>query len=187
MSCSPWPDWSSGRGRIWCCAPCPASGRRLPDIRYIIAGSGPYRDALEQLADSLGIADAVEFAGFVPDEELAGLYATADVVVLPSREIRPGVPVEGFGITLMEAAVAGKSVVAGNVGGTDDAVIHGVTGLLVDPLDPASIADASLTLLANPDLSRIMGLRAQQRAINEFSWPHQAARLAEILNLEHSE
>jgi phosphatidylinositol alpha-1,6-mannosyltransferase len=154
--------------------------RAFPGLRYWVAGSGPYRGELEQLAASLGVERNVYFAGFVPDGELAQLYAASDIVVLPSREIQPGVPVEGFGITLMEAAAAGKPVVAGNLGGTQDAVIDGVTGLLVDPTDVHAVADAILRLLRHPDEAARMGAAGQARAA-QFDWPRQAARVRQLL------
>ena len=148
----------------------------FPTVYYVIVGKGPYQEALQELSQRLGVEGAVIFAGFVPDEQLPLYYAAADVVVLPSREIRPGVPVEGFGITLMEAAACGKPVVAGNVGGTDDAVVDGVTGLLVDPNDVEAVADAILALLNDPAKAAQMGAAGRERAVADFTWAMQAER-----------
>ena len=148
----------------------------FPTVYYVIVGKGPYQEALQELSQRLGVEEAVIFAGFVPDEQLPLYYAAADVVVLPSREIRPGVPVEGFGITLMEAAASGKPVVAGNVGGTDDAVVDGVTGLLVDPNDVEAVADAILALLNDPAKAAQMGAAGRERAVADFTWAMQAER-----------
>ena len=152
-----------------------------PEVRYVVAGAGPFRPNLERLAMELGLQDVVCFAGFVADEDLPAYYAAADLVVLPSREIRPGVPVEGFGITLMEAAASGKPVVAGNLGGTADAVVHGVTGLLVDPCEPDAVAGAVLRLLQDPVVAAEMGAAGRERAVSEFTWTMQARRLRSLL------
>ena len=159
----------------------PAIRQAYPGVRYVIAGDGPYRADLEQLARDLGVAEAVSFAGFLPDADLPDAYAAAAVIVLPAREIRPGVPVEGFGITLLEAAACARPVVAGNVGGTADAVLDGVTGLLVDPCDPAAVAQAVLRLLNDPDLARRMGEAGRQRALAEFTWQATAQPLLAVI------
>ena len=152
-----------------------------PTVRYVMAGSGPYRADLERLAQELGISEAVQFAGFVPDEVLPQFLAAADVIVLPAREFRSGMPAEGFGITLLEAAACARPVVAGNVGGTADAVLDGVTGLLVDPCDPAAVAQAVLRLLNDPDLARRMGEAGRQRALAEFTWQATAQPLLAVI------
>jgi phosphatidylinositol alpha-1,6-mannosyltransferase len=91
------------------------------------------------------------------------------------------VPIEGFGITLIEAGAAGKAVVAGNVGGTQDAVVDGVTGLLVEPTRAEAIAEAVVALLSDPRRAAQMGKAGQQRARGEFAWPAQAAKMRSLL------
>jgi phosphatidyl-myo-inositol dimannoside synthase len=152
-----------------------------PSVHYVVAGSGPYRADLERLAQELGISEAVQFAGFVPYEALPQLLAAADVIVLPAREFRSGMPAEGFGITLLEAAACARPVVAGNVGGTAEAVLDGVTGLLVDPCDPAAVAGAVLRLLDDPELAGRMGEAGRRRALAEFTWQAAARRLAALI------
>ena len=130
----------------------PAIRQAFPGVHYVMAGDGPYRHDLQRLAETLGVAGATTFPGFVTDDDLPLYYAAADLTVLPAG-VRPGLPAEGFGITLVEAAASGRPVVAGNVGGTADAVVDGVTGLLVDPYDAAAVADAVLRLLGDPELA----------------------------------
>lgn len=87
---------------------------------------------------------------------------------------------EGFGIVLLEAAAVARPVVAGRVGGALDAVQNGVTGLLVDPEDPAAVADALISLLENPERARRMGEAGALRA-RDFAWPVIAARVEALL------
>jgi phosphatidylinositol alpha-1,6-mannosyltransferase len=170
------------KGQDTVLAALPYVRRRCPNVRYIIVGDGPYRASLEILAKELGVADRVTFAGFVAEEDLPAYYRACDLVVLPSREVQPGVPIEGFGITLMEAAAAGKAVVAGNVGGTQDAVVDGETGLLVEPTSADAVAEAIVSLLAEPERAARMGRAGQVRARASFTWPAQAAKLRALLH-----
>ncbi len=85
-------------------------------IKLKIAGTGSYREELEKLA-----GPTVEFVGFVPDEEMPGLYAGAKAFLFPSEE--------DFGIAPVEALAAGRPVIALNKGGPAETVIHGETGI----------------------------------------------------------
>lgn len=87
---------------------------RHPSAELFVAGDGPLRDRLAVRADSLGIGDHTNFLGFVPDDELPALYASADVFVLPTTEL------EGFGLSTLEALASGTPVVGTPVGGTVD-------------------------------------------------------------------
>jgi len=153
----------------------------VPNAVYVVAGQGLYLENLQRLAGELDLAEQVIFAGPIPDEELPLYYAAAAVVVLISREIRPGMPIEGFGMVYLEANAAGRAVVGTRLGGAPEAVLHGITGLLVDPTDPAGIAEAIVRLLTNPDLAGQMGQAGRARAAREFTWENQASRLRQQL------
>jgi phosphatidylinositol alpha-1,6-mannosyltransferase len=108
---------------------------RVPDAAYLIVGSGDDRPRLAQLAEATGVANRVVLAGEVPDAELGDHFALADVFAMPSTG-------EGFGIVYLEAAASGLPVIAGNAGGSPDALADGRIGRLVDPLAVAEIAAA---------------------------------------------
>ena len=110
--------------------------KALPDLRYVVVGEGEIRGKLESLAVETGVAENVTFAGEISDAELAELYRGCDAFVLPSRgqERRGVVGGEGFGRVYVEAALAGKPVVGSRSGGASEAVLHGKTGFVVDPL-----------------------------------------------------
>jgi phosphatidylinositol alpha-1,6-mannosyltransferase len=145
---------------------------KQPGVRYVIAGDGPLRPYLERLAASLGVADSVVFAGAVPDDELRDWYRRATVFAMLSRESAEDGGAEGYGLAFIEAGAWGKPVVAGNSGGIPDAVIDGVTGLLVPPTNVAAIADALVRVLADPQLAARLGAQGRERALNELSWPN---------------
>lgn len=141
-----------------------------PSTLYVIAGDGPDRVRLEELATSLGLHDHVRFAGPVTVDALPFYYRLADFFVMPSRHIQKDGDVEGFGIVFLEAAVSEVPSIGGRSGGIPDAVIHGETGLLVDPEDPADCAAAIADLLGDRKRLAEMGKKARMRVISDFSW-----------------
>jgi phosphatidylinositol alpha-1,6-mannosyltransferase len=152
---------------------------RIPGARLIVVGGGPMQTVYESLARSLGLDGSVEFAGSLDDESRDRVLDRAHVFAMPSRLPLDGGG-EGFGIVYLEAAVHGLPAVAGDVGGAVDAVVHGETGLLVDPTDHVAVADALTQLLASRETAERFGRAAQTRA-QEFAWPTIARRVEEIL------
>lgn len=154
---------------------------RRPEARYVIVGDGPLRPYLERLAASVGVAGRVTFAGEVSDAELHTWYRRASVFALLSRESPVDGGAEGYGLTFIEAGAWGKPVVGGNSGGIPDAVVDGVTGLLVDPTDLASIADALTRVLGDPGLAARLGAAGRQRAAGELAWTNFSAAFQRVL------
>lgn len=148
----------------------PAIRKEVPEIRYVICGKGPYEAELRSLARELGVEDLVVFAGFVSNEERVKFYNLCDLYAMPSREIPEKGDVEGFGITYLEANACAKPVLGGASGGIGDAVIDGVTGLLVDPDDASAVAAGALRLLTDAALASDLGRQGRQRVAAEFSW-----------------
>jgi phosphatidylinositol alpha-1,6-mannosyltransferase len=142
---------------------------KCPDVRFVIVGNGVLLDYLKNLARSLAVLDSVEFVGEVADDQLPRYYHDCDVFVQLSREDRTG-GVEGFGIVCLEAAAAGKPVVAGASGGLLSAVVDRETGLLVDPEDPTAIADAVVSLLKNAEYANRLGRAGRERVERELTW-----------------
>jgi glycogen(starch) synthase len=137
--------------------------RRFPALRLVLAGDGTARSTLERQADALGIADAVDFLGWVDPAQLPALLNTATVVVLPSRR-------EGLPLVAVHAALMARPVVATRVGGLPEAVIDGETGLLVDPEDPPGLAAAVAWLLERPRDAERLGRAARARAREVLGW-----------------
>lgn len=160
----------------------PAVVRRFPDVVYRIVGTGPHEQALKDLACRLGLSGHVSFEGAVADEALPGFYREAAVFVMPSRAIPARGEVEGFGIVFLEAGAYGKPVIAGRSGGVPDAVADGVTGLLVDPTDPAQIASAVIRLLEDVPFAHRLGTAARERVARECSLEQLAAQLKDVMH-----
>jgi phosphatidylinositol alpha-1,6-mannosyltransferase len=142
--------------------------QRIPQVKYVMVGTGEELASLTTLAQVLGVQDSIVFAGSVPDQELAAYYAMCDVFIMPNRQI--GGDIEGFGMVYLEAGAAGKPVIGGTSGGTDDAIVEGVTGRRVDGNSCDEIANAVIDLLSTPDKAKAMGVRGLQRVENEFTW-----------------
>jgi sugar transferase (PEP-CTERM/EpsH1 system associated) len=134
--------------------------RRIPSVRLFLAGDGELWADLEAQSRSLGLSEAVTFAGVRTD--VPEILAALDVFVLPSLW-------EGMPNAVLEAMAAGLPVVATAVGGTPEVVVDGVTGLLVPPRDPDALARAIESLLRDPGLRRKMGQAGWKRVERCFS------------------
>ncbi|HZE75279.1 MAG TPA: glycosyltransferase [Gemmatimonadales bacterium] len=137
-----------------------AAAARVPEATFVLAGDGPLRAELERLAAELNVADRCVFLGYRSD--VSDLLAAADVFVLPSL-------FEGLPVSVLEAMAAERAVVATAIGGTDEAVTHEVTGLLVPPRDPAALAAAIRRLQADPQLAGRLAAAGRERVQREFS------------------
>ena len=144
----------------------PQVARHIPDVRYLIGGSGPDRDRLEALTRTLHLNDRVHFLGPISHEDLRRYYNACDVFVMPSREDRPYV--EGFGIAFLEANACGKPVVGARSGGIPDAIRDGETGLLVPPGDVEALADGLVELARDGERRERMGAAGRERVRAAF-------------------
>jgi glycosyltransferase involved in cell wall biosynthesis len=141
-----------------------ARSRCKRELLLKIAGSGPMENRLRQEAAQLGLADSVEWAGWVGTPEgLRDFYHSIDIFVMPSRR-------ESFGVSAVEASATGLPVIASRFGGIPEIVVHGETGLLVDPDDIHGFGEAIVTLSEDGDLRRRMGVKARARAEERFDW-----------------
>lgn len=139
-----------------------------PGLRYLIAGDGPERARLEADARALGIERQVHLLGSVDELTKWAAYDLCDVFVMPNRRLG-GTDFEGFGIVFVEAALAGRPSIAGRSGGTADAVVDQLTGLLVEPERAGELTGALRRLLADGDLRRRLGQAGAERARSRFS------------------
>lgn len=120
-----------------------------PQLRYHIVGLPTHRDEFQQLAYSLGVAEAVSFHGRMPDRQaLANCYVQSDIFMILSENQKNG-DVEGFGIVVLEANFYGIPVVGARGCGVEAAVDHGFNGLLVDGDNHQEILQAVKTIQAN--------------------------------------
>lgn len=122
-----------------------------------------YQEVLD-LVEALGIKDAVQFAGYIPQEDLPIVYNLASLFVYPSQY-------EGFGLPVLEAMACGVPVVATSVSSLPE--VAGQAGLLVPPGDEAALAQAMQAVLTDPDVRRQLTEKGPQRA-SQFTWKRTA-------------
>lgn len=133
---------------------------RYPNARLVIVGEGSEEASLKGLADELGVTRKVSFSGWRSDSR--DLISIFDIFALPSL-------FESFPFTVVEAMMAGKPVVASDVGGVGEAVINDETGLLIEPGSLEMLTQALSRLLDSQALRAQMGALARRKAIDEFS------------------
>ncbi|MCC5839487.1 MAG: glycosyltransferase family 4 protein [Opitutales bacterium] len=153
---------------------------RLPDdlkrqIHYRVVGPlkrKGHAQSLHQAAERAGLS--LTFMGTVSLPELGRLYAEADLLLFPSRELPKSV--EGLGLTILEAAAFGLPAIATATGGTRETIRDGHTGRLIKPGDPAAFAAAVAELLQNRSIRNRLANKAPEHAAS-FSWDANSARL----------
>lgn len=140
-----------------------ALGRLEPgSFRAALVGDGPDRPQLAAAIHCAGLDGSVELLGERFD--VPAVLASADVFVLSSLS-------EGLPISVLEAMAAGLPVIASLVGGVPEMVVHGETGFLVAPNDPAALGDALRPLVGDADLRRRLGAAGRERALSLFDLP----------------
>lgn len=143
-----------------------------PDVGLLIGGDGSARQGLISQAEALGLAGRVALPGWLDRAQVAWAMANAEVFTLPSR-------VEPFGIVVIEALRAGRPVVVSARGGAPEIVRHEREGLVADPLDTASFAEALDLLLGDPALAARLASAGRGR-VEDFSWDATAEQYAEL-------
>ena len=130
-----------------------------PNIRVILFGSGPSETELRALATKLHLQGSLRFAGF--REDLDEFLACIDLLVHPAMQ-------EGLGVAMLKAAAAGVPVLAFDVAGAREAVVHGKTGVLVAPKDTATLQKAIAVLIEEREMRHDLGKTGRQRMKDEF-------------------
>jgi glycosyltransferase involved in cell wall biosynthesis len=130
---------------------------KYPDAYFIFTGDGPLENGLRRKALEMGISDNVIFLGWRDD--VAKIISIYDIFVLPSLN-------EGMGRVLAEAMALGKPIVASNIGGIPDLVIHGKNGFLVPPKNPKELVKYIQVLIEDKDKRVKMGLKGKEISLN---------------------
>lgn len=143
----------------------------VPAARYVLVGEGRLRPELTRRIAEHGLSTLVRLHGAELDARV--LYGAFDVVVQASET-------EGLPNAVLEAAAAGRAIVATAAGGTPEALIDGRTGLLVPIRDAEALATALLAVVRDPDLRRQLGARAREHVAREFRMETFVARTGEL-------
>lgn len=132
---------------------------KYPECRFLIAGNGEKEEELKALSEKKGVAPKICFLGEKPDP--LPVMKLIDVFVLPSYT-------ESSSVSSLEAMSLGKPVVATSVGGVPEIVTHDVNGLLVEPGDPAALAESVLALLEDRGRAERFGLMGRDAVKTKF-------------------
>ncbi|AMQ18288.1 glycosyltransferase family 4 protein [Thermococcus peptonophilus] len=148
--------------------------RERDDAVLVMVGSGEMLPFLKAQAKFLGIEDRVRFLGYVSDDLLSKLYASADVFVLPS------IMAEAFGIVVLEAMASGVPVVTTTVGGIPEVVGESGSGVLVPPGDELALVEAVSKLLSDKELARNLGEAGRKAVERRYSWKVIASEIEKV-------
>jgi len=124
-------------------------GREIPDVKFIIAGEGPYFETLKKRISSDGLDSRVRLLGWVPNRRIMELYAGADVFMMPSEE-------EGFPRVLLESMAMGVPFVATDVGGVRDICAEGQKQFIVHVKDNHSFVQRMILLLQSQSIYEVL-------------------------------
>jgi glycosyltransferase involved in cell wall biosynthesis len=147
--------------------------QQVPDAAFIIAGEGDLKSATQQLARDLGIEHRTFFIGRC--EDVGAVLSISDVCVLSSVA-------EGFSNSILEYMAAARPVVSTDVGGAREAIVHGETGYLAPAGDDEKIAEHIVSLLSQPEQSRMMGERGRRVVNEKFSAQKQLQTVENLYN-----
>jgi glycosyltransferase involved in cell wall biosynthesis len=155
--------------------------KTYPDTQFVIIGDGPLKSQLIDRLVAVRLLDNFVFMSGLADDELAAMYGCSNVFVLSSIQ-------EGQGIVLLEALASGKPVVAFDIGGVNELVIHSETGLLARNRNSDELAEALLRLLGNFELQMRMGLAGRRFVEGNFTWDICAKKMFKVYQeaLEHT-
>jgi glycosyltransferase involved in cell wall biosynthesis len=132
-----------------------------------------YQAHLDQLVSKHALSNRLRFLGSLPHGDLVARYQSASLVVNPSFS-------ESFGISIVEGMASAVPVIGTRIGGMQETIVDGETGLLLDANRPDDLALAMARILENPAEGRRMGLRGRERVVQTFSWAARARRLLDV-------
>jgi phosphatidylinositol alpha-1,6-mannosyltransferase len=155
--------------------------KSVPDAHILMVGQGPYLSHLQKLVHNLNLVDHVSFIGRIQYAQLPQYICAGDIFAMPSRSRFFGLEVEGLGIVYLEASACGLPVIAGSSGGAPDAVLEGVTGIVVDGENDQEIAAAVIKMLQDSDGSKAMGLAGREWIIENWRWEIWSERFNKLL------
>jgi glycosyltransferase involved in cell wall biosynthesis len=148
------------------------------DICYLIVGEGSQRDLIETRITSLHLGDHVALLGRVDDDTLRAAYSVSDLFVMPNIPVQNDI--EGFGLVALEAAAAGRYVVASRLDGIPEAIVPGQNGILLDPLDSDAFVTTILELLEDDKHLEELGHQAREFVRSRYSWDIIARRYLQV-------
>lgn len=137
--------------------------KKVPDVTFVVAGTGPHLNQLRSLTRDLGLENKVKFTGYVDNDALSAFYKCADLTVVPSLY-------EPFGMVVLESMAMGTPTIVADTGGLSEIVIHEETGLKFKAGEPGSLAEAILRILTDDTLCDRITADARAYMGDRFNW-----------------
>ena len=148
-----------------------------PDVVFLVAGDGPEQSAIEQSIRERELEKHVILLGCVEQDMLSVLFRAADIFVMPNIPVQGDM--EGFGIVVLEACASGLPVVAFDLEGIKDTIVHGENGFLVDAGNSDALISTLISLIDDPSSRKEMGRKARDYVVLHFGWDGIANRYLE--------
>ncbi len=145
---------------------------------YLVIGDGTDRENIQDAISKHKLEDKVVLCGRVDDETRNEAYRVADIFLMPNIKVEGDQ--EGFGITAIEAALAGLTVVASDIEGLKDAVLDNETGFLIESENADKYINKINSLSSDPEKTRIFGRNASDKVANLYDWKKIASRYIEV-------
>jgi glycosyltransferase involved in cell wall biosynthesis len=136
---------------------------RRPNVGFVVVGDGPHRELLQRGVKRRNLQDQIYLLGKVPHQHIGDLFLQANALILPSYY-------EGLARVQLEAYAAGIPCVSTLVSGTDDVILDGETGFIVEVNDLSAFVDRLIWLLDHPDEAREMGLKGQHYVLTKYTY-----------------
>jgi glycosyltransferase involved in cell wall biosynthesis len=140
---------------------------KVPSARVMMLGSGREESSLRAQANSLAVADAITWHGYIDHQQMPAYFRQMAVTIVPSVHES-----ETLAVSALESQAMKVPVVGSRIGGLPESVLDGQTGLLVPPRDPQALADAIVRLLNHHDLRKNFGQQGRQHIERRFDWLH---------------
>ena len=145
-----------------------------PNARLTMAGKGDMAAPLQAKVAEFGLLGKVDFPGRLPHDRMMDAMRQTDIFVMPST------CQESFGVAAIEASACEVAVVATSVGGVPEAVVDGVTGVLVPPFDSDRLAEACIGLIRDPARRATLGKAGRQFVLDHYQWEQNAATMGSV-------
>jgi len=152
--------------------------KKFPNILYVVAGDGPYKDEIIRYSKKLKLDKNILLLGWITEPEKSVILKKSDLFVMTPHIDNESV--EGFGMSFIDAAFHGLATIGTDTGGISDAIINGKTGLIAKTSNLDDIVSKIDELLSNDEKRSRLGKAGQLNALEKFTWDH---KVEEYLNL----
>jgi glycosyltransferase involved in cell wall biosynthesis len=149
--------------------------RHLPDAKLVIVGTGSGLDSLRSLASDLSLGESVIFTGWIDHAHIPAYLSTANVAIYPYRDTL--INRAKCSIKILEYMTTGKAIVTHRVGQNIEYLEHNRSGILVEPGNIEEFAKGLVVTLSNPTLAAELGIEAQHRITQRFTWEKRIATI----------